>query len=316
MAQIHPEEEPADRPSVGVVGLGSMGMGMARSLMAAGFAVHGCDVDPGARAALAERGGQVAAHPRDLAARVDTVLVIVVDERQVEAVLFGEHGLAAGWRGDGIVIQSSTISPAYARAAAARLAETGILFIDAPVSGGPARSADGTLTVMASGPDAAFVRAADILDAVAAKVYRLGDAEGRGSTLKMLNQLLAGVHIAAAAEAIAFGARAGIDPALLYDVVSNSAGNSWMFENRVPRILKGDYTPMSAVDIFVKDLGIVLQTGRDLVFPSPLAATAYQLFLTASASGYGRQDDAAVVKVFADLAGLDLPGKKDDHGAW
>jgi 3-hydroxyisobutyrate dehydrogenase len=165
------------------------------------------------------------------------------------------------------------------------------------------------MTVMASGHPDAFARAGPFLQAVAAKVYRLGDAPGMGSRVKMINQALAGIHIAAASEAMALGIRAGIDPQTLYEVISNSAGSSWMFQNRVPHILDGDYAPKSAVDIFVKDLGIVLETGKALTMPLPVAATAHQLFLAASAKGLGREDDAAVVKVYADTAGIALPKK-------
>ena len=140
--------------------------------------------------------------------------------------------------------------------------------------------------------------------AIAQKVYRLGEAHGTGSKVKMINQLLAGVHIAAAAEAMALGIKAGADPQVLYDVITNSAGNSWMFQNRAPHILAGDYLPRSAVNIFVKDLGIVLEAGKRSTFPLPLTAAAHQMFLMAAAAGHGREDDAAVIKIFP---GIDLP---------
>jgi L-threonate 2-dehydrogenase len=203
-------------------------------------------------------------------------------------------------------VLTSTVSPAFARETATRLEAIGRELLDAPMSGGVARAAEGSLTVMASGSPAAFERAEPVLAAIAAQVYRVGEECGQGSTVKMINQLLAGVHIAAAAEAMAFGAQAGVDPALLYEVISNSAGSSWMFQNRVPHMLAGDFTPLSAVNIFVKDLGIVLETGTALRFPLPLSAAAHQLFLMAAAAGLGREDDAAVVKVFEQLAGVSV----------
>jgi putative dehydrogenase len=151
----------------------------------------------------------------------------------------------------------------------------------------------------------AFDACADLFAAISSRTYRLGDQPGQGSKVKMINQLLAGVHIAAAAEAMALGLRAGCDPDALYEVISNSAGSSWMFQNRVPHILKGDYTPLSAVNIFVKDLGIVLDYAKKSVFPLPLSATAHQMFMQASAAGHGGEDDSAVVKVFP---GITLPG--------
>ena len=163
------------------------------------------------------------------------------------------------------------------------------------------------MTVMASGEPQAFDAAGPLLDAIAAKVYRLGDRPGIGSTVKMVNQHLAGVHIAAACEAMALGMRAGADPRALYDVICNSAGMSWMFQNRVPHILAGDYTPLSAVNIFVKDLGIVLDAARKLSFPLPLAAAAHQLYLATAAAGHGAEDDSAVIKFYAELAGIELP---------
>ena len=164
-----------------------------------------------------------------------------------------------------------------------------------------------TSFVDATRPEA-FAAAGDALDAIAGKVYRLGDHAGPGSTVKMVNQLLAGVHIATACEAMALGMRAGADPKQLYEVICNSAGNSWMFQNRVPHILDGDYTPLSAVNIFIKDLGIVLDAARALKFPLPLAAQAHQLYLATAAAGHGAEDDSAVVKFYAQLAGLTLPG--------
>jgi L-threonate 2-dehydrogenase len=182
--------------------------------------------------------------------------------------------------------------------------------LDAPVSGGKAGAEAGTMTVMASGFAEAFDKAGPVLEAISGKVWRLGDAAGVGSTVKMVNQLLAGVHIATAAEALALGIRAGADPKALYDVICSSAGNSWMWQNRVPHILSGDDTPLSAVNIFVKDLGIVLDQARALNLPAPLAASAHQLFLGAAALGYGDKDDAFVIRVWEALTGIALPAKR------
>ena len=138
---------------------------------------------------------------------------------------------------------------------------------------------------------------------MAAKVYELGDDAGIGAAFKMINQLLAGVHIAAAGEAMAFAAKQGLDLRKVYEVITASAGNSWMFENRMPHVLDGDYTPRSAVDIFVKDLGIVQDMARDGEFPVPIAAAALQMFLMTSAAGMGRDDDASVARLYARVSG-------------
>lgn len=289
---------------VAFVGLGSMGLGMAKNLLAKGHRVIGVDLKPEARAALVEAGGTLADTPAAAAAQADALVVMVVSAAQAEQVLFGPHGGAAALPAGAVAMLSATVPASFARSAAERLAASGHCMLDAPVSGGQVRAADGTLTVMASGTAEAFARAQPILDAVAAKVYRLGDAPGLGSLVKTVNQLLAGVHIAASAEAMALGAKAGVDPRALFEVISNSAGNSWMFTNRVPHMLDGDYAPKSAVDIFVKDLALVLDTGREIRQPLPLAAAAHQLFLSASGAGWGGLDDSAVVKVFERLGGF------------
>jgi 3-hydroxyisobutyrate dehydrogenase len=203
-----------------------------------------------------------------------------------------------------VVVASATVDPSLPPQWEARLRERGLWLIDGPVSGGATKAAQGQMTVMASGCPEAFEAAGGVLEALAGKVYRLGDAAGIGSTVKMVNQHLAGVHIAAAAEAMALGLRAGADPAQLYEVICHSAGMSWMFQNRVPHILAGDYRPLSAVNIFVKDLGIVLDAARKFTMPLPLAASAHQMYLQAAAAGHGGEDDSAVIKIFP---GIDLP---------
>lgn len=295
---------------LGVVGLGSMGFGAAVSAMKRGVPTWGLDTTEAARSRFAAAGGQLASDLPDLASRCDVVQLLVVNAAQTEAVLFGEQGLAGTLRPGSVVIASATVDPALPPQWEARLAERGLHLIDGPVSGGAKKAAEGQMTVMASGRPEAFEAAGAVLDAIAGKVYRLGDKSGVGSTVKMVNQHLAGVHIAAACEAMALGMRAGADPAALYEVICNSAGMSWMFQNRVPHILEGDYTPLSSVNIFVKDLGIVLDAARKLAFPLPLASAAHQLYLATAAAGHGNEDDAAVVKFYAELAGLELPAKK------
>jgi 3-hydroxyisobutyrate dehydrogenase len=292
---------------VGVVGLGAMGMGVAQSLLRAGFEVHACDVRPEAVQKVVDAGGRRAESPAALAAVVEALVIVVVNAQQTEAVLFSEQGAAATLSPGSVVIASATVAPEFAEQLGARLEALGLHLIDAPISGGAAKAAAGEMSVMASGRPEAFDRCEAVFGAIASRVYRLGDKPGQGSTVKMINQLLAGVHIAAAAEAMALGLRAGADPEQLYEVISHSAGSSWMFQNRVPHILAGDYAPLSAVSIFVKDLGIVLDYARKSVFPLPLSAAAHQMFLQAAAAGHGGEDDSAVVKVFP---GIRLPSPK------
>ncbi len=293
---------------VAVIGLGSMGLGIAASLVRAGMKVSGFDPAQAAMAQFSEVGGVLANSPSDAAGDVPVVVVVVVNAAQTEAVLFGHDGVVPVMRRGGVVLSSATMAPDDARRFARRCEDAGVLYLDAPISGGAGRAASGDLTVMASGHSDAFARAEPVLDVIAATVYRLGDEAGIGASFKMVNQLLAGVHIAAACEAITFAKRLGLDIDKVFEVITASAGNSWMFENRIPHVLKGDYRPASAVDIFAKDLGIVSDMGLAAKFPTPLAASALQLFLMTSAAGMGRDDDASVARLIAQITGLDLPG--------
>ncbi|MBI1171817.1 NAD-binding protein [bacterium] len=291
-----------------VIGLGSMGFGMAGSLVRGGFAVTGFDVNAEATARLVALGGAAGASPAQAARGADVVLCVVVNAAQTETVLFGPDGVAAAMAPGGVILSCATMAPDAARGFAGRSADLGLAYIDAPISGGAQRAASGELTIMASGAPAAFAKARPVLDCIAAKVYELGEEAGTGAAFKIVNQLLAGVHIAAACEAITFAKAMNLDIAKVYEVITASAGNSWMFENRVPHILEGDYAPRSAVDIFTKDLGIVSDIGRGLKFPTPIAAMALQMFVMTAAAGMGRDDDASVARMIAGLAGLDLPG--------
>jgi 3-hydroxyisobutyrate dehydrogenase len=293
---------------IAVIGLGSMGFGMARSLMRAGFAVSGYDVSAGAVARLAAEGGRGAASPAEAARGAGVVVCVVVNAAQTERILFGPDGVADAMEEGGVFVSSATMAPDVARGLAARLEATGRHYLDAPMSGGSVKANEGALTMLASGPAAAFAKARPALDAMAGKLYELGDAAGIGAAFKMINQLLAGVHIAAASEAMAFAAKQGLDLGRVFEVITASAGNSWMFENRMPHVLSGDYTPHSAVEIFVKDLGIIQDMARAEKFPVPVAASALQMFLGAAGMGMGREDDASVARVYARMSGVKLPG--------
>jgi 3-hydroxyisobutyrate dehydrogenase-like beta-hydroxyacid dehydrogenase len=293
---------------IGVIGLGSMGMGAALSALRAGLEVTGVDPRAAARDAFIAEGGQAVASAALLPEGIAGLVVLVVNAAQTEAALFGPNGALPRLAPGAVVISSATMAPDDARRIAGLLEAAGMLALDAPVSGGAAKAMTGEMTVMASGSPAAFDAAAPILAAIATKTWRLGDAPGIGATVKVVHQLLAGVHIAVAAEAMALGIRAGADPQQLYDVVTSAAGNSWMFENRMARVLAADDAPRSAVDIFVKDLGLVADMARGLDFPVPLAAQAQQLFTAAHAMGHGQKDDGFVIRVWQALTGIKLPG--------
>jgi len=303
-----PESNTA-RPRVAVIGLGSMGFGMATSLRRKGFDVTGCDVAGDIVAKFVTEGGKGAKTPAEAAKGADIVISVVLNAAQTESIMFGKDGVGETMAKDAVFVSSATMDPEVAKRLAKQLEATGRHYLDAPISGGAQRAAQGELTILASGSAAAFARARPALDAMAAKLYELGDAAGQGAAFKMINQLLAGVHIAAASEAITFAARQGLDLQKVYEVITASAGNSWMFENRMPHVIAGDYKPRSAVEIFVKDLGIVQDMARNARFPAPLASAALQMFLMASASGMGRDDDASVARLYARIGGTKLPGE-------
>lgn len=292
---------------VGVIGLGSMGYGMARSVLRAGHATHGFDVASEPARRLRAEGG-AAGDLGDVAPTLDVLLVVVLNAAQTEAVLFGEEGAVPRMRRGSVVIACPTVPPAFARRMAERCEGHGVHYLDAPISGGAAKAAEGALSVMASGSREALAAARPVLDAIAETVFDLGEAPGAGSAMKTVNQLLAGVHIAAMAEAMTFGITQGIAPETFMEVIPRCAGTSWMLENRGPHVAEGDYAQRSAVDIWPKDLGIVLDVARGARFGAPLTAAALQQFLAASGSGLGGEDDAAVAKVYARNAGLTLPG--------
>ncbi|MBK1662366.1 L-threonate dehydrogenase [Paracraurococcus ruber] len=293
---------------VAVIGLGSMGMGAALSLVKApGMQVAGCDPRESARAEFAAAGGTPAASAAEIPAGTEGVLVLVVNAQQAEAALFGPQGAAPRLAQGAVIVNSCTLAPEDARRLAAAAEARGFLYVDAPVSGGAVGARAGTMTVMASGSPAALAKAQPLLDAVAKKVWVLGEEPGLGSTMKVVHQLLAGVHIAVAAEAMALGIKSGLDPRAVFDIVTTAAGNSWMFENRMPHVLEADETPRSAVDIFVKDLGLVGDLARAVAFPAPLAAQAHQLFVSARAQGHGGKDDAFVIRAYQALTGIRLP---------
>jgi putative dehydrogenase len=292
---------------VGLIGLGAMGSGMASCLRKAGFDLYVYDVRSEVSKKFCETGGTVCNSLQDLGSICDVVVSVVVNAAQTEEVLFGTStnpGLINSFGPKSVFVMCSTVDPNISISFEARLAKKDILYVDAPISGGAAKAASGEMTMMTSASTTAYELVNPILDAMSGTVYRLGDKAGIGSKVKVINQLLAGVHIAAAAEAMALGLREGVDANALYEVITHSAGNSWMFENRMAHVLAGNYDPLSAVDIFVKDLGIVLDMARASKFPLPLSSTAHQMFMQASTAGFAKEDDSAVIKIFP---GIELP---------
>ncbi|MEM8552816.1 MAG: L-threonate dehydrogenase [Pseudomonadota bacterium] len=296
-------------PTVAVIGLGSMGLGMARSCLREGMKVHGADAVP-SRAAAFEAEGGLAGELADLAPGLNAVVVVVLNAQQVETVLFGQNGVVPKLSEGTVVMCCATVAPAFAAQMAERCAEHGVHYLDAPISGGAKKAAEGRLGIMSSGSPEAFAAAGPVLSATAETVFELGESAGSGSAMKAVNQLLAGVHIAAMGEAITFAMTQGIAPETFVKVISQCAGTSWMLENRAPHVVAGDYTPMSQINIWPKDLGIVLDVARSADFSAPITETALAQYQKATEMGLGAEDDAAIAKVYAAQAGLILPDKK------
>ena len=285
--------------TLGFVGLGAMGQNAARRLLLAGHRVQGFDLRSESLQAFAANGGQAVARLADVCAGAGATVLFVVNGEQAHAVLFGEGGLAHAAAPGHVVISCVTMAAGQARALSTRCSEHGLVFVDAPVSGGVAGAEAGTLSIMAAGPAAALQLCAPAFAAMGSRVLHVGEQAGQGSTFKTINQLLCGVHLAAAAEAMAMAARAGLDTAQVFDLVSQSAAASWMLRDRGPAMVARNYTPTrSAVDIFVKDLGLVIDLARDLKFPATVSAAALQSFLGASGAGFGPLDDAAVTEFY------------------
>lgn len=293
--------------NIAVFGLGSMGYGIAQSVLLAGHSTWGFDVVAAQVERFKSIGGQ-SGTAIGVVPNLDIAVIVVLNAEQTEDVLFGDAGIVRSMKAGATVISCATVPPDFARDMAARAVAHGIHYLDAPISGGSVKAAQGALSVMASGTTEAFSGARPALEAMAETVFELGDTPGTGSAMKSVNQLLAGVHIATMAEAMTFGISQGVTPEQFVDVISKCAGTSWMLENRAPHIVAGDYTPHSAVNIWLKDLGIVQDIAGKAGCATPITETALAQFNEAAEAGLGREDDAAVVKVYAKKAGISLPG--------
>ena len=294
---------------VALFGLGAMGFGMANALCRSGLTTYGFDLDTAAETRFRECGGAIGDLDKT-APVLDAAVIVVVNAEETETVLFGKDGIAGKLAPGTVIIACATVAPDFARAMEARCSERDLLYLDAPISGGTLKAGDGTLAILASGTSQAFAKARPALDAMAARVFELGESAGAGSSMKAVNQMLTGVQIAAMAEALTFGMTQGVTPTQFLEVMSQCAGTSWALENRAPSIVNGDYKPLSAVDIWPKDLGIVLDIARAAKFGAPITAAALQQYLAASGSGLGSEHDSAVAKVYARNAGLTLPGQE------
>jgi L-threonate 2-dehydrogenase len=289
---------------VAFVGLGAMGLPMASNLLTKGFPVTGFDLNTNALNALEASGGKSAGSASEAASEADVLILMVVNAAQAEAVLF-DGGALEKLRENGVVALMATCPPAAVEAIEERVRRAGRRLIDAPVSGGIAGAKAATLTIMAAGPRDTFEAVKPLFDALGDKVFHVGERPGQGAMVKTVNQLLCGVHIAVVAEAFALASKVGVDLDILLQILSGSAASSWMLKDRGPRMLQPAPEVASAVDIFVKDLGIVLDAGRDTKAALPLAAAAHQMFLATSGRGDGHEDDSQVIRSYRALNGIE-----------
>jgi 3-hydroxyisobutyrate dehydrogenase len=295
--------------NIGFIGLGAMGQPMARNLIEAGYAVRGYDLREEALRRLEADGGTAAPSPAAAAEGAQLLVVCVFTAAQAEAVLFGDQGALQTLPRGATVLMDTTMSPGQAQALEARLRESGHHLVDAPVTGGVTGADEGTLTFIVSGPADAVSAARPAMEVMGSKIALCGDHAGPASTVKMINQAMCGILVAAAAEGIALAAKAGADPKIVYEVIASGAARSFVWETRVADILARDYAPKGVVEIFTKDLAIALEGAREVSFPAPLTAAALQQFLAAAAMGHTRDNDAAVVRVYEALAGVDVAGE-------
>jgi putative dehydrogenase len=273
-----------------------MGLAMALRLRDRGFDVAVHDIDPAREALAAAEGLPAAATPAALAARCETVIVAVVDAAQTEAVLFGADGVTTGVPRCACVILCPTIAPADTETCAQRLGDHGIGCIDAPMSGGPARARDGTMSLMVACAASEFERRRALVEALSAHVFRLGERIGDGARIKLVNNLLAGINLAGAAEALALAERVGLDAARALDVIECSSGQSWIGSDRLRRAIAGDLAPRAHTRLLNKDTHLALAMAAAAGSATPLGALAAAAFARACECGWADADDASLLE--------------------
>jgi 3-hydroxyisobutyrate dehydrogenase len=291
-----------DSASVGIIGVGVMGMAVCRRLLQAGYTPRVRDIIAARELQAREAGAQIASSPAALAAACAIVVTLVVDDKQNEEILFGPDGAIHTLRAGSVVVLCSTVAPAYVAGASQRLAARGVLLLDAPISGGPLRALSGEISMMLAGPAQAYARCAELLAAMSNKIFRIGECAGDGAKMKLINNVLAAANLAAGCEALALGARLGLDAKLMLEVIGASSGASWVVPERMARALAGDYAPRAATTLLAKDAGLFLQLARDARFTAPVAAAAHAAFARAVECGFGAQDDAALFQYYLQSA--------------
>jgi 3-hydroxyisobutyrate dehydrogenase len=298
------------KPLVGFVGLGAMGLPMARNLLKAGFPLKvWARRREGAKDVVAD-GAEWAESPSTLGSSCDVVILIVTNSPDVEELVTGPHGLLSEAHEGLVIVDMSTIAPAVTRSLAERCKKHGVTFLDAPVSGGTPRAHEGTLTVMVGGDREGFERARPVLEAMGEKIFHVGPS-GAGEVIKLVNNMLAGIIAAATAEALVMGVKAGADVQTMSEIVGVSTGGNWQLANQFPlRAFNGSFKPGFMTDLLVKDLGLVLELAAEQQSPVFLTSIARQLFIEAQAAGHGRADYTSVLRVLEQVAGVEVRAEK------
>jgi len=288
---------------VGWIGLGAMGSPMASFVAKAGHPVTAFDIDPQKAVALADDGVKAATTVSDAAADADVLVLMVATAGQAESVLFGDGKAASALRPGSVVLLMATVGPAAVEDWARRLAATGVKIVDAPVSGGAARAGQGDLLIMVSGSETALATVQPLLDVMARNAPVVGTEPGEGQKVKLVNQLLCGVHIAVAAEALAYAEALGLDAGATWEVLRHGAAASFMLDDRGARMVDNPNNDiLSTIDIFVKDMGLVTEAARTNAYPTPLASAAEQLYLAGRRAGLGRADDSSLIQILRGTA--------------
>ena len=285
--------------TIGIIGAGSMGMAIALNLRDRGYAVAIRDVRPEVENEGRNSGLIVCDTPQAVAQQADVVVITVVNSKQTDAVLFGDHGLTAAKRKNTVIL-CPTIAPEDTESLAGRLIAAGYEVLDAPMSGGPARSRNGTMSLMLAGDDAVIQRHQAVLDAMSDKIFRLGARIGDGARYKLVNNLVAGMNLIASAEAVALGVKLGLDPKTLVALMSASSGQSMMMEDRLNRALANDYAPRAYAYILTKDVALGLDMAESAGADMAMAKHALEIFKATLASGMDELDDCAVLKTLLD----------------
>jgi 3-hydroxyisobutyrate dehydrogenase-like beta-hydroxyacid dehydrogenase len=284
--------------TVGVIGIGAMGMGIAKNLQRRGFSIAVRDIRPEAQQEASALGMQACDSSAALGRVAEIAIVVVVNAQQIEEVLFGADGLAQPGAKTRTVLLCSTIAPEDSIRIAQRLAAQGVAAVDAPISGGPAKAEAGTMSMMIAGDAAVLAALAPLLEAMAEKRFVLGATHGDAAKAKLVNNLLAGINLVAGAEALALGMKIGLDPQQVFEIIRASSGNSWVFEDRMARALRGDYAPRAFAHILTKDVTLATGMAHAAGHATPLGDAALQKYRETLERGWSELDDAAVLKTY------------------